>query len=494
MILYVNEYVFVNQGDARMLISKSSSFLLKISLVLAILASICFCFVGCGGLRTLPDGPTATDAVYGNGGLAVQKGDYLYFVNGYMDTSAVGDTNQYGKIDHSAIYRIKLVNGKVVETNPDYYDEDNNLVTDKTLALDNLDILVPKVAGFEYSNLYIFGDYLYYTTPNNLKDKNLTVQSDYLQFYRTKLNRSGANELLYTSEATNEDVSITMYEIEGTVYQIILDDEKLIVNKIKGSSVIRETISGDAHNASLPVYKNSTDVVSAIDKKIYYTQHSEEFSGTILYSYDLTNGQRETIFSNENITYEIINTSGDYLYYVKTDANPPVNDGKIYAMDINNNEFAISNMFVNSDGISEYHLVDSYLGKAIIYSNNSKTYLKLSGRENGALILSSDVVKNIVRVDGKYMYYIKDSNLYKVNYGDAYSSTPVEELVIPSGTTPKADIVNNFDVDGSNVFFLVKHGDHYYLHYVSYDSTVKDDNGNTYTHFVGKLLKEDIEE
>ena len=473
-----------------MLKSKSNLILLKISLLLALLAAICLCFVGCNGLKPLSDGPKSTDAVIGNGGLAVQKGDYLYFVNGYMDTSAVEDTNQYGKIDHTAIYRVKLTNGKVTETTPDYYDDEGALVTDKKLALNDLELVVPKVAGFEYSNLYIFGDYIYYTTPNNLKDKNLTVQSDYLQFYRTKLNRSGANELIYSTEAKNTEVSFTMYQIGDIVYQLILDDEKLVLNKLEGSNIRRETISDDAHEASLPVYENSTETIRDIDKKIYYTQHAEDFSGTILYSYDLVSGERSTIFSKENVTYKIINTNGNYLYYVKTDSNPPAKEGQIYTMTANGEESAkpVSDLFVNSDGIGEYHLADSYLDKAIIYSNNSKTYLKTASSSTGIEILDSDVVSKIVKVSGQYMYYIKDSNLYKINYT---KSGQTAQLVIPSGVTPKSDITNNFDVDGDKVFFFVTHIDHYYLHYVNYDSTVKDGDGNAYTHFIGKLLEGD---
>ena len=64
-------------------------------------------------------------------------------------------------------------------------------------------------------------------------------------------------------------------------------------------------------------------------------------------------------------------------------------------------------------------------------------------------------------------------------------------MVIPEGTTPKGDRVTDFDVDDKNVYFFVKHDDKFYLHYISYDPSVVDDEGNPYTHFVGKLIEED---
>ena len=163
-----------------MTFSKSlSKTILKIGLAFAMILVVTLCFSACGGLGRFNDNPDANAVVYGNGGLAVQKGEYLYFVNGYINTADVGETNNYGDIDQSAIYRVKLTGGKVVETNVEY-DEDGNLKVDKTQAINDVDIIVPKVAGFEYSDLYIFGDYLYYTTPNNKKDNSgniLTSQS-----------------------------------------------------------------------------------------------------------------------------------------------------------------------------------------------------------------------------------------------------------------------------------------------------------------------------
>ena len=53
-----------------------------------VLVSILFVFAlsvfGCGSFK-LSGGPKATDTVYGNGSVAVVKGDYLYFTNAYLD-------------------------------------------------------------------------------------------------------------------------------------------------------------------------------------------------------------------------------------------------------------------------------------------------------------------------------------------------------------------------------------------------------------------------
>lgn len=466
-----------------MSISKNiSNTFVKLGFVLALLAVVSFCFVGCGGLSTLRENPASDATVYGNGGLAVQKGDYVYFVNGYINTSDVADTNHFGKIDHSAIYRAKLTDGKVVETNVET-DEDGEKIVDKTQSINDLEIIVPKVAGFEYSNLYIFGDYIYYSTPNNLKDRKGEVQSTHLHFYRARLDRAGGNDLLYSTDAENTEVSVTMYSIGDEVYQVIKDGEKLVLNTIKGKSVTVKTISEDAHEASLPVYQNSTDVVRDIDKKIYFTEHTD--TGSALKAFDLASKETEEIFNQAGIEYEIINTNGDYLYYVKTNSVPPAFSGKIYAMDKNNNEILVSNQAVTDD-IKEYHLAGTNTGASVIYTDGTSTYFKRSTDASGTLVLSADVISEIVDVQGNFMYYIKDSNLYKINYTLANQTA---ELVLPEGTTPKTDSTANIDIDNKKIFYFVKYTNNYYLHFINFEAT--DEDENTYTHFIGKLMEED---
>ena len=476
-----------------MTFSKSlSKTILKIGLAFAMILVVTLCFSACGGLGRFNDNPDANAVVYGNGGLAVQKGEYLYFVNGYINTADVGETNNYGDIDQSAIYRVKLTGGKVVETNVEY-DEDGNLKVDKTQAINDVDIIVPKVAGFEYSDLYIFGDYLYYTTPNNKKDNSGNILTSQLQYYRTKIDRSGSNELLYETVSQNSEVSLSMYQIGDTVYQIILDGETLVVNTINGSNVTRTTVSEHAHSASSPVYANSNSVINSIDNYIYFTEpfENENTTGAVLKAYNLQTKETTTIFSNENVTYEIINTNGNYLYYLKTDANPPVMNTKIYTMNSSFNEIStpVSDQFVGSDAdITEYYLAGSNQGRAIIYTDGTNTYFKRATDNVGITVLTSDVISEIVKVVDNYMYYISDSNLYRIDYTQ---SGQTAELMIPEGVTPKADIAKNFDIDGKNIYFFVQYTNNYYMHYVTYEPGITDDAGNAYTHFIGKLLEED---
>ncbi|MBR7091133.1 MAG: hypothetical protein IKC79_01610, partial [Clostridia bacterium] len=201
--------------------TKTMSFTRIISVVVLMLACL-FAFTGCNGLSAFTENPATSDVVEGNGTLAVTKGDYVYYTNGYMGYADVGETNKLGNITHTALYRTKLVEGRVVEKEPEL-DEEGEEIFDKTQAIQHTDVLVSKVCGFEYSGLYIFGDYIYYTTPNNQKNKELEVCTDLVDFCRTKIDRSSGQEVLYTSTNPGSAVDYTMYEKNGIIYLIILD-------------------------------------------------------------------------------------------------------------------------------------------------------------------------------------------------------------------------------------------------------------------------------
>ena len=460
------------------------------ALCLLMLLVVVFGFAACGGLTRLTDGPNANDVVTGNGGLAVQKGDYLYFTNGYINTADVGTTNEYGNVDVSAIYRVKLTDGKVIEKNVEYKDDGSKKV-DKTQALNDIEIIVPKVAGFEYSDLYIFGDYIYFATPNHLKDREQNVLSTHLNYYRARLDRSGNIEQLYSTLAENTAVTMTMYQVGDTVYQVILDDSTLVVVSIGADNrIVTTTVSEEANDASMPKYSNSNDTVYAIDNKIYYTENMQDNkTGTILKAYDLATKESTVIYNNEGETYEIIGTRGNYLYFTLTTAANPGHTARIYAASNDNfsNKIEISAIPVSDNDITAYSLVSPENALSIIYTDGTNTYFKRFN-EGAIVIANSNILANIVEVQGDTIYYIANSTLNSLVYTSAGNTA---NTMVPSSDTPKADIAKNFDVDGSKVFYFVQYANNYYMHYADYSIVDLDTNETPYSHFIGSLIEDD---
>ncbi len=456
----------------------------KVVCLLLIITTVGVLFTGCG-LSKFSDGPKDSDAVTGNGGLAVTKGDYLYFVNGYKGIEDIGDSNHFGKVEQSAVFRAKLTDGKVTENTK--YDDEGEVIFDKTKSLKDVDILASKIAGYEYTKLYIFGDYLYYSTPNHLRDKSGTILSKYINIYRIRIDRSGSNDLIYSSASENTSVTWSMHQVGDKAYMTILDGEKLVViaNNTKSADFKQNVVAEkNITSASMPTYANSTDKVSEIDHKIYFTEKNDDDSTTVvLKSYDLKSNKTADVYTGTGVSYEIKGTCGDNLYYTKTQTG--VNT-KIYADDLINPAVMVSaQAYGSSADIRSYALSGQTAETSIFYSDGTNSYYKIAGKD-AVKFLASDIISNIVKVQGNYIYYLNSSSLYCVDFTKAGQTGT---SVIPSSVTPKGDIVNNFSVDGKKIYFFVKYTENYYMHYVNYE--VSEYGDNPYTHFVGKLLEAD---
>lgn len=123
----------------------------------------------CGYSFSPLSGDTSGD-INSNGGFVVEKGNYVYFING---VEAHTSDNTYGSVVKGALMRIAktdLAEGKG----------------------DKAETVVPSlmVAADYTSGLYIYGDRVYYATPNNVQNTSGVIEQDYLDFKSARLDGS----------------------------------------------------------------------------------------------------------------------------------------------------------------------------------------------------------------------------------------------------------------------------------------------------------------
>ena len=120
--------------------------------------------------RSGVEADTSADKVTSNGGFLAETGDYVYFVNG---VAANTDDNTFGEVVKGSIQRISKAD----------------------LAQGNYQsaqTIVPLVvySGSYDAGIYIYGDYIYYTTPSIERNADGEILNSYLDFKRTKLDGS----------------------------------------------------------------------------------------------------------------------------------------------------------------------------------------------------------------------------------------------------------------------------------------------------------------
>ena len=466
------------------------SMLKKVLLSFVLVLSVMFSFVACGTNVGFDDGPTSTDVVIGNGTSAVVYGDYVYYVNGYKGYSEVGDSNVYGKVTYSAVYRTKLVDGKVVE-NEKELDEDGNEVFDKTQGIQNTGVLVSKVCGFEATKLYIFDGYLYYTTPGNQVDKDGTIESDHIDFCRIKIDGHSRGEKLFTSDSVLSSVSFYMYQYAGKAYLIVKDDAVLKIAECGKNSFSLKTLDADDYSVSsiAPTrYTRSDEVVSAIDNAVYFTYTNENITtGNMLAKYDLATKKVEDLSERNDSTYTLLGSVGGKLYYNKQlQTSPGTSGAYLYYNSLDSKTFVAGEHQLSNNAYTASNIYLFNADKTGAYVNDGTNIYCFNS--DGTKTKLIDGSATIVAQKGDMLFYTLDNTLYRLDVSNAGATA--ENLL----SLASADAVTNTlsVVSADKVFYLKEYTNStntsYYMHIL--DTSIQTDDGN-YDHFIGVLEEKD---
>jgi hypothetical protein len=202
---------------------------------------------------------SATKAnIVSNGGFAVQTGDYLYFINGKEDYTA---DNTYGSVVKGSIQRISKAD----------LDAHN---------YKNTQTIVPLVtySGNYDSGIYIYGDYIYYSTPSTDKNSSGVIQNQLLEFKRSKLDGSETMKS-YFYQATSNSIAYRYVEVDDVVYLVYALSETLYESATTNIHSVNTETGVDtllAYNVSDYVF-DSEDLENPY---IYYTMDVTNFLGS----------------------------------------------------------------------------------------------------------------------------------------------------------------------------------------------------------------------
>ncbi|MBQ8320371.1 MAG: hypothetical protein IJX81_05775 [Clostridia bacterium] len=184
---------------------------------------------------------TASDAAAtSNGGFAVEKGGYVYYING---SAAYDGNNTFGEVEKGALMRISTEDLKAGN-----YTE--------------VETVVPLLfAAQNYSaGIYVYGDYVYFATPTTDKDLDGNVLSDSLDFKRAKLDGSDTMSTPYFRLDSNS-AQYRFVEVDGVVYCLYVDGTSLKSFNTK-TNVETTLVAGGTY------YFDETD---ATNPTVYYT-------------------------------------------------------------------------------------------------------------------------------------------------------------------------------------------------------------------------------
>lgn len=455
---------------------------LKQILTVMILAVVAITMTACG-FSAPKDNPTTDASIYGNGGMEVRKGDYVYFVNGFYAIEDVAeDSNKYGDVVRGGIYRTKLVDGVIQ-------------LDDKGMLKD-CDVIVPKIVGYEIGNFYIYDDYIYYATPNNEKDKYGELKKNLVDIYRCDIDGKH-NTRIYTTTSEYSSVEFNVVKLKTgdksySTFVLIKDGAKLVSYEFENGKNRGETVICEENVSSVAWLEQTNYIsdgtidsgdVSDVNKCVYFTE--TKTSSSKLSSYNLVSGEKKVLVDDNISTYTLKGLKNDNLYYEKAS-----NGNTVFASNSLVNGFVSSESVIFYNSYTDYYIMESegnYEG-GVLATNDSGTYFVKYG-ENGVdnrQIISSDTSYDILFVNGSKVYARNDS--IQIVVIDLQDSSFTANNVLSDDASGKYDGAKYVDFDGR---FIVYYGDvtvgdttYYYTHFV--DITRLGENDLYVDNFIGQ--------
>ena len=434
-----------------------TKFITKISSFLLVFVLCIMALVGCTTANL--DLPSETAAVVGNGGLAVQKGEYLYFVNGYQSIKDMKSGDNKGGDEYSAIYRVKLNNN-------------NELTFDENGNLENCDLIIDKVCGFEKTALYIFDDYIYYATPNTEKevsDEVISSNFELTDFYRAKLDGTGRTHIYKTSKAS-DDTKFAFYKANGAndVYLALYDGTQLLLVNCGSKAVT--TVCDSVSSIAMPnvsYYNSENNQISVGASNIYYTRSAKEdetvSSGNFLCAVKIGDNT-ERVLAQGHYTYTVKSATDEALVFTKKSDN-----------DLNANNYAISYAYNESGDVTldaqnggvqldatahDTVLLCTYEEgnfAGMVTKNTSNKLVYINRATNTTEVLDEDTELTPITIAGNYVYaYDSNNSIYQINY-----KTKAQKLLADASKTgddaikkPYLSAKKNYSVCGNYVYYF----------------------------------------
>ncbi|HRX14231.1 MAG TPA: hypothetical protein P5087_04365 [Eubacteriales bacterium] len=358
----------------------------KFALVVVLLLVAIFVFAGCAteDYTAVPLEGNTSGQVYSNGGLAVIKGDYLYYVNGCPSSNGVENT--YGKVEIGAVVRISLfnMNQAMISANPEDVIEAN------------AEIVVPKIIYSEnvtqkfLNGIHIFGDRLYYTTPDTTIDREGAAQYTRLAIKSCNLDGTDTMHHYIFDES---DYTVAFAEINGVPYACFVQNANLYLLDLTKENVtpqlVKENVSSVMYGEGIAFFINDTDICS-------YT-----FGGEVKVVMENPTVDGEPV---TDTTFALMNVQDQTLYY---SASALINFG-FYKVTVNGDSQKLSNL--NPTSYSSYTMMGWNDKFVMIKATDIKLYDPIAKTSPEDIKIESSSVTFVGIQDGYIIYTVPDAD------------------------------------------------------------------------------------
>ena len=419
-------------------------------------------------------GGDANAASLSNGGYVVEQGNYVYFINGYVGTIT---SNKWGDAYKQSIMRC--------EKNADgSYDNDSAVVVvPKSIYYDNTK------AGFA-----IFGNFIYYATPNTEKDTSGVASTTHIDFMRTSLDGQITQRIATLNSRSNDFIftpTRILYYVNNTINYIDfsgMNTTKKNLDKTGAvSGVLADRVTTYAWGYDNNYTKDQGEVIS--DYVVFTQSLSNSYEKYNLLKAVKYDGSKEIILA----------TNTTYLTQVEIDAGYSSYPEKVFTFSIKQVVFESDSQatIYYSKSINQNQttvVVGTFMNKITLTNGFKIADEKRISTQDIATLYGISYDKGCVTVaDSNYYYFDgtnstlaigksvtylthfeKDNNIY-LYYSDTDRKQIFRVGVITLDneksviTETRVDAKYDMDFVGNRAFYFAEN-DYSYIHYVDLDT------------------------
>ena len=387
--------------------------------IVALVLVMLFALTACNKYKNDPVGTKdyASQEAIGNGTLAVQQGNYLYFVNNVAsDESLTKDKNEW---------KANGTNGAIMKS-----------VINSDGTLECLGVVVPKMFYTDATNagIYVYGEWIYYVARSQQTDnKGNLIES--LEFMRTTIDGTKTESLAIVDGLTSNYVFTKtglLYTVDSNIHYVDYSGKK-----IKDTEVVKEYTDLEVSEEDLCMFYtkanesdyilgNSLGVVLSDGTQKTIIAENSYYTGDAHYETNLS-----TMFALDIIGY---NAQENAIFYTKT--------CKDTAAKVTTNGYIIPEDYT-FDATKEVTYAVSALSSVYslgvskgIVDVSSSTLTAYAPMTDGIHEIKSDEVTmtgtiTILFQEGDYTYYLMSSKLYRANLikNDTINKNAYEEKI-----------------------------------------------------------------
>lgn len=343
--------------------------------------------------------------VSSNGGFVVEKGNYFYFING-VDTYT--SDNTYGTPVKGALMRIAK--------------------SDLALGNNTAETVIPSlmVAADYTAGIFLYGERVYYATPNNVRSTSGEIENTYLSFKSARLDGSDIRDYFNVED-------------NATIYRYVETENGVYLVYISGS---------DIHSYNV---ETGADTLLAADVGEYVLDSTDKTNPTIYYTMGVTvdidnDGALERSYNQiYSVRADVTEAPYEYTYseeYLEANDGvaPYTNLGTI-VLD------GIGALYQDSPTQFTHDLTEgvtpaSYAGYA---------YTLQAYANDGIYFTRTDLAATSTTGETGWLYYLGESNL-----GSGWNSI--------SGNASLDAVAQNTTYASTSALFYIENDTHHYLY------------------------------